>query len=1019
MRARKVVNYAKFESKYDDESMGSASDDEDEDDGGRARDKPKGKTKGRAAGGGGRKRKAPTAGDEEFAFSGAESSFEESDDDYEEEDEDFEGGRRRRSRRALARPRLRSRVRGPPRARVARRGREGGGGGGAGGKSHWPFPKRVRSRPTKQPSQPFVDPAGLDIEDRGVEWIVEVQCDKLEPLLRDALQHGELELSMATACSGTDAPVVAMIVAQETLARKGLAFDFEHVMSCELEPYKQSFIARNHPEVLIFPDIRVLGATAKGEEATTVYGGTAPIPSADMLVAGTSCKDFSGLKGKDRKSIEAMGTSGQTFFGFVELLLEQGYRTAIVENVFGAEWAKMAQYISGRVPVADADGLGFERRPDGGWVVSEVGGAAGVRVGTKLKGFMRVGGKGIADETFVRMGGEAKKSKGGDKPKASKASFETLASDYGVGGGDTLVFELPVEYHCKLLDMDAKEFGLPQTRTRNYMLIWRPELYPKGAEVAELWADLVDHLRCPLKYPIDSFLLSDENDRVHRFRDALQGPRRLTALDKQSGDWWDETDPAANKDTLKAKQFRACEGRDHNPTNKNCLSTPCDQTARPFTGWAPNSKISLACERWWPEYLSVLNQRELDLIDCFGIVAAEAGVDPLLHSLWWNVSQNVGRTDVLVRPGITSCITPGGENFGPHRGRCILGYEKLLLSGIPADKLLLGTETEVQLSDLAGNAMAMPVVSAAILAALCVPAYARALAADKTFSLSSMAEKKVTPSSPASKGGGAGRSPQKGATSAAGKASAKKGAKAGAAGGKKGAATGAAAGAADLDSRLLSLLPLCAEAERSSILCTCETSGGVSDSGIVRCADCLLSICRSCGSQSNLKWHEGGTPSDHPCCVEIGGDGKGAACGVAAAVAGGAPSSTSAACSARACQKPAVFEQTLRGVAPTAIALDETCLAHLTDLGVEGLLPPDVTEGEEAHFRLTRVVRERGFWMLGYSVCDPKVGTPLAELRVTVGRLGAGRGLSALLYSFAPALRGARPHAPRRSCAHP
>ena len=50
--------------------------------------------------------------------------------------------------------------------------------------------------------------------------------------------------------------------------------------------------------------------------------------------------------------------------------------------------------------------------------------------------------------------------------------------------------------------------------------------------------------------------------------------------------------------------------------------------------------------------------------------------------------------------------------------------------------------------------------------------------------------------------------------------------------------------------------------------------------------------------------------------------------------------------------------------------------------------------------------------MLGYSVCDAKVGTPLAELRVTVGRLGAARGLSALLYSFAPALRGERGRMP-------
>ena len=77
--------------------------------------------------------------------------------------------------------------------------------------------------------------------------------------------------------------------------------------------------------------------------------------------------------------------------------------------------------------------------------------------------------------------------------------------------------------------------------------------------------------------------------------------------------------------------------------------------------------------------------------------------DLALISLGWNVSQNVGRTDVIPLPGITGCITPGGEHFGPHRGRCILGYEKLLLSGIPADKLLLGTESEVQLSDLAAT----------------------------------------------------------------------------------------------------------------------------------------------------------------------------------------------------------------------------------------------------------------------------------------------------------------------------
>ena len=70
------------------------------------------------------------------------------------------------------------------------------------------------------------------------------------------------------------------------------------------------------------------------------------------------------------------------------------------------------------------------------------------------------------------------------------------------------------------------------------------------------------------------------------------------------------------------------------------------------------------------------------------------------------------------RSGIAGCITPGGDVFLPHAGRPLLGCEKLLLQGIPYFRLLLGNETEVQLGDLAGNAMSLTVVNAAMLAAM-------------------------------------------------------------------------------------------------------------------------------------------------------------------------------------------------------------------------------------------------------------------------------------------------------------
>ena len=52
----------------------------------------------------------------------------------------------------------------------------------------------------------------------------------------------------------------------------------------------------------------------------------------------------------------------------------------------------------------------------------------------------------------------------------------------------------------------------------------------------------------------------------------------------------------------------------------------------------------------WPEYLSVLSQRELDLADCFGIKAAETGLDALHHSLWWNISQVISPSSPLTSP---------------------------------------------------------------------------------------------------------------------------------------------------------------------------------------------------------------------------------------------------------------------------------------------------------------------------------------------------------------------------------
>ena len=71
--------------------------------------------------------------------------------------------------------------------------------------------------------------------------------------------------------------------------------------------------------------------------------------------------------------------------------------------------------------------------------------------------------------------------------------------------------------------------------------------------------------------------------------------------------------------------------------------------------------------------------------------------DALHHSFTWDLSQNVTRAPFRsATVGVCGCVTPGGELILPHKGRTLMGYEKLLLQGIPFSRLLLGPETEVQ-----------------------------------------------------------------------------------------------------------------------------------------------------------------------------------------------------------------------------------------------------------------------------------------------------------------------------------
>ena len=92
--------------------------------------------------------------------------------------------------------------------------------------------------------------------------------------------------------------------------------------------------------------------------------------------------------------------------------------------------------------------------------------------------------------------------------------------------------------------------------------------------------------------------LSDQSERVRRYRDALRGPLgRLSAAGKQRGDWWGEN---ANKDTNAAKTYRKGDAA-NKADSGNTLHSAVDECARPLTNWGPNNAFQLASPFWWAE----------------------------------------------------------------------------------------------------------------------------------------------------------------------------------------------------------------------------------------------------------------------------------------------------------------------------------------------------------------------------------------------------------------------------------
>ncbi|PBK92217.1 hypothetical protein ARMGADRAFT_1080997 [Armillaria gallica] len=159
------------------------------------------------------------------------------------------------------------------------------------------------------------------------------------------------KLRVATMCSGTESPLLALELIQKSLPEEyGVNFEIKHVFSCEIEPFRQAYIERNYYPPILFRDVCELG----NAEAHTAYGALEPVPGdVDLLVAGTSCVDYFNLN-NEKQDIDANSESGRTFRGMMSWVTIHKPPIVILEgDKTTREVATVYKTVSGKVKEVD------------------------------------------------------------------------------------------------------------------------------------------------------------------------------------------------------------------------------------------------------------------------------------------------------------------------------------------------------------------------------------------------------------------------------------------------------------------------------------------------------------------------------------------------------------------------------------------------------------------------------------------------------------------------------------------
>lgn len=261
------------------------------------------------------------------------------------------------------------------------------------------------------------------------------------------------------------------------------------------------------------------------------------------------------------------------------------------------------------------------------------------------------------------------------------------------GGFENYWLRGEVPYSAGWVRADAKNYYIPQTRIRRYMICIDPLRFASRDEADQAvldWKTYMIQLQQRASASVEAFLLAEDDPRLQYAKDEMSKTGKM----RRETDW------------------ELCIGRHEDYRTREELGT-----SRPVLNWN-NNGCAKASSYLWTDWSLTQVERIWDTFDISYLRNAAKGMDSFYKSRFWELSQNVDRFLDTTPEGVIGCLTPKGQQFSTIRGRPVTGLEAIALQGLPIDTLLLTRENQRELIDLGGNAMTSTAVGAALLSSL-------------------------------------------------------------------------------------------------------------------------------------------------------------------------------------------------------------------------------------------------------------------------------------------------------------